>query len=292
MDPSTSPHCEMGPSAVPEWLGHLLAAPYFSSCPLHAALHKSERNFFCVSCSGSSLCSICAQREHAGPSHSLLQIRKSSYHDAVRIADVGKLLDLAGIQVYVINGAKIVFLRGRPQARPVKGAPYHCETCQRTLLDACRFCSIGCKLDALSHDCSLSIVPSGQPKRHSHGDGHVSLAMSDDESGESGHHHRMGHGLRDPKVASPLLHKTPPRLPMLLEERDDVSSGDSLELRRGDRFGMLKRRRLHEPEEVTSAFPPLEDAMQPGTPPLGSPFPAASWRTHKRKGVPHRSPLA
>lgn len=300
MEPSSSPHCEMDSTAslAPLWLDNFLSSPYFNPCPSHASLHRSERNLFCTDCNTSSLCSVCVQREHSG--HALLQVRKSSYHDAVRVSDVAKLLDLTSIQAYVINGAKIVFLRGRPQAKPMKGAPYHCETCHRALLDACRFCSIGCKLAAAPQDYTLSLLPGGLGARRPLGGEPSSLALSDEESAESGHR-LAGGALGVSGSGREAQHKggrhrvqVPSRLPVLvLEDHDDASSGDSFQyrFRKDDGAARSKRRRMLEGDEVTSGFPPLVDMlMQPGTPPLSAACP--TWRTHKRKGVPHRSPLA
>ncbi|GJP42684.1 hypothetical protein CLOM_g2223 [Closterium sp. NIES-68] len=180
-------HESFDPSRCPAWLPKLLRGRYFTSCAQHAASSRAERNYFCITCSGESLCSTCIAQQHsnnpshhhsgssphsggggsihgagsggASKHHNILQIRRSSYHECVRINELAKILDLSHIQVYVINSAKIVFLNGRPQARPVKGAPFYCETCERMLLDASRFCSLGCKLAAVPKDSTLSFVP-------------------------------------------------------------------------------------------------------------------------------------
>ena len=79
-----------------------------------------------------------------------MQVRRSSYHDVVKVADMGRLADISGIQSYVINGSKVLFLRRRPQPRPPKGAvgASMCTVCTRHLQDVSLYCSIQCKLDS------------------------------------------------------------------------------------------------------------------------------------------------
>lgn len=66
------------------------------------------------------------------------------------MADVSRLADISGIQSYVINGSKVLFLRRRPQPRPPKGAvgASQCTICSRHLQDVNLYCSLQCKLDS------------------------------------------------------------------------------------------------------------------------------------------------
>lgn len=76
-------------------------------------------------------------------------VRRSSYHDVVKIADMQKICSVQHVQSYVINGSKVFFLKRRPQPRPPKGAvgASQCVVCSRHMADMNLYCSLQCMLD-------------------------------------------------------------------------------------------------------------------------------------------------
>ncbi|KAK7277455.1 hypothetical protein RJT34_22468 [Clitoria ternatea] len=141
---------------VPRWLEPLLSTPFFKICRIHGDAGRSECNMFCLDCYGDAFCFYCCSSRHKD--HQVIQIRRSSYHDVVRVAEIQKMLDISGVQTYVINSARVLFLNERPQPKSGKGVAHICEICGRSLLDPFRFCSLGCKLVGIKRNGDASFA--------------------------------------------------------------------------------------------------------------------------------------
>ncbi|GJM90420.1 hypothetical protein PR202_ga06698 [Eleusine coracana subsp. coracana] len=127
----------------------------------HPEASRSTRsggcNFFCTVCTGRSLCHACIAGDHAG--HHVIQVRKSSGHNVVKVKDVEALLNVDGVQPYLINSENAVFLNPRPQAGDGMAGEHRCKDCSRALRDkAYHFCSLRCKLECMEGDINISFA--------------------------------------------------------------------------------------------------------------------------------------
>lgn len=156
--------------------------------------------------------------------HASVQVRRASHRDVVRVADIQRFVDLANIQGYTINSAKIVFLQSKPQPRIVKGAAHYCEVCQRSIADPVRFCSILCKLQGIldnPHDFTLTLTAfakSHESPTTSHGSGTTDFAP--DTPRKRAPHSAHSPLSKKPKSADPVLTLSKIRL-----SRDDDDTG-------------------------------------------------------------------
>ncbi|EIE20013.1 PLATZ-domain-containing protein, partial [Coccomyxa subellipsoidea C-169] len=139
----------------PDWFPSLLSSDFFDPCEDHDGVRKNECTFFCKDCCSSGICMHCLPahpHEHTAIQArlSFLRIRKYMYQFVVRIQDIQEHFDASGVQTYIINSARVVFLRDRKHASPVKDAFVEgCLTCKRALRDNFYFCSLSCKVEAL-----------------------------------------------------------------------------------------------------------------------------------------------
>ncbi|XWS59585.1 hypothetical protein CRYUN_Cryun08bG0134700 [Craigia yunnanensis] len=140
----------MATMLVPPWLESLLSTAFFTVCRTHGDAARGECNMYCLDCKGDPFCFYCRSSKHKD--HQVIQIRRSSYHDVVRVSEIQKVLDISGVQTYVINSARVLFLNERPQPKSGKGVAQICESCGRSLLDPLRFCSLGCKVSIICLD--------------------------------------------------------------------------------------------------------------------------------------------
>ncbi|KAD2393259.1 hypothetical protein E3N88_40236 [Mikania micrantha] len=99
-----------------------------------------------LDCCGGSLCSYCLSHHK---DHRVVQIRRSSYHNVVRVNEIQRYWTLPCVQTYIINSAKIVFLTNDHSLDPVRVSPTIVRFVAEALLMRFRFCSLGCKLGGM-----------------------------------------------------------------------------------------------------------------------------------------------
>lgn len=296
---------------APPWLLHLLKTTFFLPCPIHADSNKSECNQYCLDCMCSALCPSCLSSHK---DHHIIQIRRSSYHDVVRVSEIQRVLDLNSIQSYIINSARVIFINGRPQLRQGKGVTNNCEICDRSLLDAFRFCSLGCKLAGIIryHPELTFLVDQNKPPpsvQNVNGSYNVSMKWTKGSDAEEANlrwkRPRTLHPTSQTEVTEPL------------EDAEDDESGLTSELissyynvkneNHGDAFHMdwvdtykismelsmynYHKAKLSKLSPINTLHPydsssvsVLHDNISPPTPP-----PIHRRSPNRRKGVPHRA---
>ncbi|XP_024532355.1 uncharacterized protein LOC9640052 isoform X2 [Selaginella moellendorffii] len=260
----------------PAWLEALLTEKFFVACPSHSTIKKNERNVFCVDCSYG----ICQHCLPAHQSHRLLQVRRYVYHDVIRLQDIQKFVDCALVQTYIINSARVVFLNQRPQPRPSRGFGNSCETCERSLQDAYRYCSLACKVDAVvRRGKDLSSLAPRQGASNAQPDDFFVLSPAESLKSDSDEEMSPNSVLEDANSSSPTSSGSSGD-----DEEDSISCdfGESAAARTSmfvNPNPPMKKFRSH---RSTTAAKFLAN--------IGGSSGSSSSSKH-RKGVPHRSPL-
>ncbi|XP_057779287.1 protein RGF1 INDUCIBLE TRANSCRIPTION FACTOR 1-like isoform X2 [Salvia miltiorrhiza] len=172
----------MGTMLVPPWLERLLNTSFFNICRTHGDAARSECNMYCLDCNADAFCFYCRSSKHKD--HQVIQIRRSSYHDVVRVSEIQKVLDISGVQTYVINSARVLFLNERPQPKGGKAVSHVCEICGRSLLDTFRFCSLGCKVVGIKGNGDASFIEAASSSRRGGGNYMMSSSSSRDQEEE------------------------------------------------------------------------------------------------------------
>lgn len=138
----------------PEWLDALTVTSFFGPCPCHEGYHATDRlvqQTFLNMQSSRPVCSMCVV-ENCLPDECLMRVRRCTYRDVIKVADVAHLVDVSKIQPYIINGEPVLFLKPRPQAKQMRVTSPSvwgsaCGSCRRTLMDCgMSYCSLRCKL--------------------------------------------------------------------------------------------------------------------------------------------------
>ncbi|GFR46349.1 hypothetical protein Agub_g7921 [Astrephomene gubernaculifera] len=144
------------------WVPAFLSATYFQPCERHRHHKKNECTFFCVTC-GAKPHSVCQHCMGAHAGHQVIQVRRYVYCDVVRTCDINAYVDTTGVQNYIINSAKVMFLNHRPHSKIGRANGVDtCRTCHRHLREGYSYCSLACKVEALTHgESGLRPCPGG-----------------------------------------------------------------------------------------------------------------------------------
>lgn len=246
--PLPKPHVPAATAgSAKSWLYQLVTCPYlFKPCPQCAPTHSGREvliTYFDPDDPSVGYCTYCPQR---ASKPRLLQIRRSTYHEVVKAADISRLADVSGIQHYVINGAKVLFLRPRPQPRPPKGvvAPARCTVDGRQLMDAhSNYCSLRCKLE-VEDKVFAENYPSAAEEMEAAaaGDGTDAATM-----GLAGTYHRQG-GHEGRRVVVPNSKRPAAATP----GADHPEEGSSEEGEGGDHRGPRAKRQRNLPSKFAN----------------------------------------
>ncbi|XP_052622356.1 uncharacterized protein LOC128127721 [Lactuca sativa] len=105
---------------VPPWVLVMINIQY-NGCMIHSNAKDNKLDRFCIDC-GASFCNKCSSNHHG---HKSIKIRRYVYHDVINRPDAQKHFDCSGIQGYVTNRAKVLFLKQRRDDQQPVSAMYN-----------------------------------------------------------------------------------------------------------------------------------------------------------------------
>ncbi|KAI3733786.1 hypothetical protein L6452_13242 [Arctium lappa] len=137
-------------SEVPPWVLVMINIAY-KDCTIHSNGKENKSDRFCIDCLR-SFCNKCSSSKHHG--HNYIKIRRYVYCEVISRPDFQKHFDCSGIQGYISNSNKVLFLKKRkPQQQRVtehqNSRDHRCIVCKLSLADS-SYCSIQCKVSAMA----------------------------------------------------------------------------------------------------------------------------------------------